>query len=160
MALVLLLPAHGAMACQLVCMLTNQLYNGDLGGLAGADTKCDAEFKGFKFARSRSILANLAGGSPVTANRLYTYNAGLGKWVGRDPDETNPVGGSDEPTGVAVAPYPGVGGMAGAWVHGPGVVSCTNWTDNTFGQPGSITSPPLQANCANPRPLLCCNLNM
>ena len=53
-----LLNAAPAFSCQLVCVKTNQAYTGNLGGLAGADAKCAAEYPGFKFAREISFLAN------------------------------------------------------------------------------------------------------
>ena len=152
-----LLPAHGALACQLVCMVTNQAYPGDLGGLAGADAICDGEFKGFKFARSLSILANLPGGAPASGNRIYVHNTSYG-WVGRDPDETNPAGCCDEKDAVAVSPYPGASLVSGAWVHGPN--NCTNWSSVSGFQNGKTSSAPYTATCNLPRPLLCCNLNM
>ena len=145
------------MACQLVCMVTNQTYNGNLGGLAGADAICDGEFKGFKFARSLSILANLPGGAPTAGNRIYVHNSSHG-WVGRDPDETNPVGGSDSNTAVGVTPYPGASLVAGAWVHGPN--HCINWSSAAFGVFGRISGTPYNSRCNAVRPLLCCNLNM
>lgn len=153
----LILPAHGAMACQLVCMVTNQPYAGDLGGLAGADTKCDAEFKGFKFARSLSVLANLPGGAPSSGNRIYVHNSWHG-WVGRDPNETNPVGGSDSNAAVGVSPYPGASLVSGAWVHGPN--HCINWSSASVAQQGRISGAPYVEACNISRPLLCCNLNM
>jgi hypothetical protein len=153
----LILPAHATMACQLVCMVTNQTYSGNLGGLGGADAICDGEFKGFKFARSLSVLANLPGGAPSSGNRIYVHNTVNG-WVGRDPDETNPPGGSDSNGAVGVSPYPGASLVAGAWVHGPN--HCTNWSSAAFGDFGRISGAPYSSRCNAARPLLCCNLNM
>jgi hypothetical protein len=38
-------------AATLVCAVTEATYTGDLGGISGANEKCDAEFPGFRFAR-------------------------------------------------------------------------------------------------------------
>lgn len=72
-----------AQACQLVCVLTTEVYNGNLGGQAGADAKCHAEYPGFKFARSGSILRNISGAA-------VTGTAPLA-WVGSSVAKNNPA---------------------------------------------------------------------
>jgi hypothetical protein len=54
-SLLLAAPAQ-SQGCQLTCLMTSTLYNGNLGGLAGADAKCNLEFPGWKFARNISYL--------------------------------------------------------------------------------------------------------
>jgi len=53
-------PAH---ACELICVQTTQAYDGNLGGLAGADAKCAAEFPGFRFMRTPMNVLQVAGGT-------------------------------------------------------------------------------------------------
>ena len=77
--------ASPAVACQLVCVKTIQKYDGNLGGLAGADAKCAAEYPGFKFARNISFPANaiksshhsLLYGSRVHSNVGSTMNCSV-----------------------------------------------------------------------------------
>jgi hypothetical protein len=78
LALMLLIaaPFGAANACQLVCMATSTKYDGNLGGIAGADAKCAAEYPGFKAARSWTILANVPNANTFAYNTNGTWAFG------------------------------------------------------------------------------------
>lgn len=140
--------AAPANACQLVCMYTEIAYEGDLGGLAGADAKCALQFPGFKFARSRHALMNLSGlAGSVETQTTYTNQTYA------------------HPNGIAAAPIssistssPNASAIPHAWT---GFNGCINWTSNSAAQTGPINKlngPGYFAPCNANLPLLCCNM--
>lgn len=138
----MLVSSH-AQACQLICVTTNTSYTGDLGGIAGADAKCAAEFPGFRFARNRSLLANTiaASASNLRLNQLAGYSS-----------VTNAF--------LTAAAFTG-----DAWI-GHANINCSGWTSSSSG--GGATSafrsvgssdPNWQnALCSDALPITCCNM--
>lgn len=61
-----------ANACELICLMTNTKYTGNLGGLSGADAKCAAEYPGFKFMRTPMAISRVAG---TVASSAVDYSA-------------------------------------------------------------------------------------
>lgn len=64
-----------AKACELICLKTKQTYDGNLGGLAGADAKCDAEYPGFRFARGSLDLYGIPGVGAATSQGSWMGNS-------------------------------------------------------------------------------------
>lgn len=126
-----------AQACQLICTVTTATYTGNLGGLAGADAKCAAEFPGFKFMRSPTLaMMNLNSASLIAALQYAGVNSSIN------------------------------GSYRGAW-SGPAQNyvgnDCSVWT-GTSGN-GSITAQysgtnlvAYQSACSTAMPLMCCNM--
>ena len=169
--LAILAAAPTAQACQLICQVTNATYTGNLGGLAGADAKCAAEFPGFKFPRSMSLPLNLgiasdggntARGLPFLPLVSTSSTQDDAYWAGARYHRFNDVS------------------YTNGWVSG--VYSCNNWASSSTpssnpGDPnywsnngGAIkasvgstgVSLPLAhvvpESCANAHPLICCNM--
>ena len=125
--------AAPANACQLVCAVTYNAYQGDFNGSGGttADQKCAAEFPGFKFAKSYSYLMNLPGTITIAGGYAWVYN-GPGLAGGCSGYTTNANTGVE--WGRAVYRV-SVGGGTGPL---------------TYGVQDKV--------CSNPYPLLCCNI--
>ena len=137
-----------ANACQLVCMYTEASYQGDLGGLAGADAKCALQFPGFKFARSRHVLMNLSGlAGSVETQTTYTNQT-----------YASPDGIAAAPTSSVSTSSPNAGAVPYAWT---GFNGCANWTSNSnfaTGPINKLNGPNYTATCNGNLPLLCCNM--
>ena len=83
------------------CVLqTAEKYTGDLmhqnhpgaDGVAGADAKCAAEFPGFKFARSHSVMLNVANGSFAAIDGPWvpwsgTFSTNCLNWTSADHNQ-------------------------------------------------------------------------
>lgn len=130
-----------AQACQLMCFLTVTKYTGSqVGGLAGGDAKCAAEYSGFKFLRNSSMYTMNVQPASQANNGIY--------------NELSSNGGNSSP-------------YTFAWVGDSGSahtssVSCTNFTSNSGSGPiiGAYSSNiySAYAPCNIAAPLMCCNM--
>ena len=146
-------PAH---ACQLICLPTTSLHNGNLGGLPGADAICSGEFPGFKFPRSSMLFANQVisgdrGFLSAYGPRGASYGIYAQFWAGATNQNTSRT-----------------------------IYNCNNWNDATSGSYGGVghtsydTKLGIGVGTANPNvyglaigdafecsyklPLICCNM--
>lgn len=131
--------AAPANACQLVCMLTIAKYNGNLGGMAGANAKCNTEYPGFKFARSVAMLGALP--NMNADSRPHAFFLGMpatGAWVSTDQGGNSCMSWTDS------------GGVAsGAVVKESGISLPEGY--RYYVDVGNVV-------CSNPQPLVCCNM--
>ncbi len=119
LALSLLLPSI-SQACDYKCFRTSTRYNGNLGGLAGADAKCAAEFgPSFQFARNTSYIA--------AARMMMELGSGFYySWVGLTPDSGSTCGNWLS----SASDY--IGNVATTSYNGSEVISFSNRDCNTM----------------------------
>jgi hypothetical protein len=145
-ALLFVTPAN---ACELICIKTENRYSGDLGGLAGADAKCAAEYPGFKFSRSASLVEGYA------VSKSYGVPGITGGYTwGIQPPYTNILDGGGNFRFFGTA-----------WAGGV-INNCSDWTStsnvipgNAMGRQGSSTQLYVDiATCNHTLSLICCNM--
>jgi hypothetical protein len=137
LALSLLLPVS-ANACAYKCFITNNTYDGNLGGLSGADAKCATEYPGFKFARNGSQVVAQAQGTTIEGrifqiNTSSPYNNCSGWTSNSNTELGTPYGINAGPNGF---PY-----------------MINSLQSNGHGYSTVLT----YHNCSIPQPLWCCN---
>ncbi len=73
-ALALALPSL-SWACDYKCFQTTARYEGNLGGISGADAKCATEYPGFKFARNAWMVAASMSTPMMPPNAWLNHNS-------------------------------------------------------------------------------------
>lgn len=131
--------ATPAIALHRICLKTVATYNGNLGGYAGADAKCDLEFPGFKFPGNYTTAIDA-----IPYGQQYSYS---------DP----------------LLPYPVIyhetniyNGNSNPWAGWTGnSLWCSNYTSSSPSEAGGIINLENRqiagVYCSDIRPLVCCN---
>lgn len=160
MALLTMAYSLPSLACQTMCMRTRALHNGNLGGLAGADAKCNAEYPGFKAARSPDIVLNVSGANEGTdlakgSTTLLKDTWDVG-YVGNNcTNWTNGSNGALGASSIACFDYQ-------TWSDhdfDPGTPD-TAMTFNTCGATGQTGFKATSIACNNTKSILCCNVKV
>lgn len=126
-------------AASKVIFVTNGTWTGNLGGLAGADSKCNAEAKSRGIAGTFQALLGAPEGTPQHRSIHYPvpYVTESGTYLNSDYHDLFASGGVDNPVGSAAGSV--WTGLASDGTYGSNL-HCNSWTDGTLGSTALIGS--------------------
>ena len=142
-----------AQACQLICVRTQASYNGNLGGMTGANAKCHAEFPGFKAAKGTDVLFSIL----PEGGDLWDNIWNLAPSSGSHCSNWTSTSGSGAVSQYCYNKY------GGSSFNGTSYIptftnSCTGEATGDENRAPSKLVRGASDSCNNPKRLLCCNI--